>query len=195
MHVVARYDGDLSEAQKARVAFLLVDASARVRRYCQGQQFTKSTTTERLQVRNGRVVLPQRPVLAVTSVQVLGSAVSTTFIWEGLDSLAVGANTFGSFGWEPFRFGLTVVDVTYEHGYDPIPDDIIGVVCSIVLRSLGQSPTATGVTSETLGGYSYTTGTIGAAGPFGLLPDERETLDAYRREAGFVTTASITPYV
>ena len=42
------------------------------------------------------------------------------------------------------------------------------------------------MTAETIAGYSYTMGAVGAAGGFGLLADEREILDRYRRKGGFV---------
>ena len=37
---------------------------------------------------------------------------------------------------------------------------------------------------ETVEGYSYQTGIVGAAGPVGLLPDEKLALTRYKRPHG-----------
>lgn len=167
-----------------RAAAVLDDASAAVRSYC-GQDFDEATTTDRLRFRRGRLRLPQRPVLSVdTIVDVAGAAVAAT--WDGLDQLAVITPTLGDF--ETNITATTtwtgVVDVTYSHGYDPIPDDIVAVVCNIAARSLGVPPEAAPLSGESITNYSYTIGPVGAAGTVGLFADERALLDRYRTAAG-----------
>lgn len=171
-------------AETARATLLLQDASAAVRGYT-GQQFTEATTTVRVKPRKGLVRLPQRPVTAVTAVEdTNGNAVLHT--WRGDDTVSVSGNTPDTWAWEPWRNGLTSVDVTYTHGYDEVPDDIIAVVCQIAGRAMGHAADTTGMQSETIGEYSYSVGAAAAAGGLGLLNDERAVLDRYRRPAGLI---------
>lgn len=184
--VEARLGRDLTAAETARSDGLIADVSAAVRART-GQQLTEATSTDvRLRVRRGKVRLPQRPVTAVTAIKdVNGNPL--TFTWLGDDMVQVQPN-LDPFSYVPWRNGISVVDVTYTHGYATadMPDDIIGVCCSVFARAVGRNPLDSGVTAETIAGYSYTMGAVGAAGGFGLLADEREILDRYRRKGGFV---------
>lgn len=177
-----RYPGVVPEALYARFEFVLADASAAVRRRA-GQDFNAAATTARFKIRNGIVRLAQRPVTAVTSVQdVNGNDVA--YEWDGNDRLDVCCNPLNAWELEPYRNGLRHVDVTYGHGYTTIPDDIIGITCAAAFRALGQSPLDGSITQESIDGYMYQRGTIGAAGAFGFLPDELEILNLYRRVGG-----------
>jgi hypothetical protein len=171
-----------------RAASLLVDASATVRAYA-GQQFSAGTSTVRLKAHRGKVRLPQRPVVAVTAVDdVDGNTLS--FTWDAGDSVIVAGSggALNAFEIEPFRTGRPVwVDVTYDHGFDAVPDDIVAVVCQVAGRAYGTPSTEAGTTQETLGSYSYSTGSAAGAGPLGLLPDERAVLDRYRLVGGMAT--------
>lgn len=169
----------------ARADALLKDASASVRRYT-GQDFTETDSTVTLKVRNGRVRLPQRPVTAVASVlDANGNTVNHTWL-DGDEWVTVGSNVFDSWAFEPWRNGYSKVTVTYTHGYETIPDEIIGVVCQIAARAYGRPAEDTGMSSESIDGYSYSTGAAAAAGGFGMLPDERLTLEPYRRGLGSI---------
>lgn len=185
----ARLGRELSAEETAKAEQLLVDASASVRGYT-GQQFTLVTNDEvRLRPRNGYVRLPQRPVNAVDSVEDIDDN-EVLYVWEGLDRVRVSPNVPDTFAWEPWGTGIPAVDVVYDHGYAEIPDDIVAVVCSVVLRAMGTDPLSTGVQQESIAGYSYSVGSAAAAGGLGLLPGERETLDRYRSVGG---TAWVTP--
>ena len=178
----------LTSEETTKAEGLLADTSANVRGYT-GQSFTEETTTQRVKIRNGFVLLPQRPVTAVDTVEnTSGTAVS--FTWDGLERVYVPAQVPDSFSWEPYRAPLSLVDVTYTHGYETVPADIVGVVCGVTLRALGQDPMDGGTTQESIDGYSFSRGTTGAAGGFGLLPDERVVLDRYRRQFGSVQVFS-----
>lgn len=61
-----------------------------------------------------------------------------------------------------------------------VPADVVAVVCQIVGRALGTSAAAGAIQQESLGSYSYSIGSAAAAGPLGMLPSERETLDRHR---------------
>lgn len=179
VNLMDRLGRDLTATEEARVLALLTDASATARKVS-GQQFDLATTTARLTPRNGVVRLPQRPVLAVTAVTDT-NANDVTFTWLGDDRVNIATQVFDSWSMVPYRNGITAVDVTYEHGYETVPDDIVAVVCQIVARALGRAPDSSGLTSETIEGYSYSLGSAAAAGPLGLLPDERLILESYRR--------------
>jgi len=155
-----------------------------------GQQFTKATTTDKLRIRNGVIRLPQLPVASVSSV-VDPNANAVLYTFDGIDRIYTSTNVPDSFTFEPWSTPLRVLTVTYVHGYDDIPDDIIGVVCSMVSRALGVNPTAAAVVQEAVGPFSRSVGSIGAAGAIGLLPAERETLDRYRIVGGFVQTGPV----
>jgi hypothetical protein len=189
--VVARLGRALTTVEAARIDALLTDASASVRNYTR-QTITEETTTDRLRVRGGKVRLPQRPVTAVTSVTNMNGD-PVLYQWFGFDDLWTSPNVPDTWAWEPWRTGIMAVDVTYTHGYDPVPDDIVGVVCSIVMRAIGREPVDAGITTESIQGYSYTLGSAAAAGGFGMLQAERDILDAYRRVAS--TPANMMPQV
>jgi hypothetical protein len=165
-----------------RAEALLDDVSAIVRAYT-GQQFTLVEDDEiRVRVRNGSLRLPQRPVVDVTAVaNVDGDSVD--FTWDSGDSVQLEgfAALRTSFEVEPFRHRDPWVNVTYSHGYETVPADIVAVVCQIAARAYGRTPDTTGVTQESIAGYSYSVGAAAAAGPAGMLADERRILDQYRR--------------
>lgn len=156
----ARLGRDILDLERARVQALLRDASARVRRLS-GQIISRATTTHRFaprQTANGfGIVLSQWPVVSVEA--------DGDFTWYA------GTNFLATY---------TALTVTYEHGYELVPDDIVGVVCQIAARAFGTKPDTSGVSSESLGAYSYSVGGAAAAGPFGMLNDERETILAYK---------------
>lgn len=183
----ARLGSPINENDQLRMSALLQDASATVRDYC-GQTFTLvEDETIRLSVKRRMVKLPQRPVVDVSAVQdVNGNDV--LFTWENGDRLEV-AHNLDAWSFEQWAGGIKWVDVTYTHGSDPVPDQIIAVVCSVALRAFGREATDSGVTQETIGSYSYGYGSTAGAGPLGLLQDERRVLDRYRRQASSVTVS------
>lgn len=169
----------------SRAKFLLDTASATVR-LATGQQFDLAETTERFRIRRGYVKLSQRPVVAVSAVVDVNTN-PVLFEWLGGERVKVSPNVIDDFAWEPWSSGLTVVDVTYEHGFAVIPDDIIGIVVQVAGRALGTTPDQSALQSENLGAYGYSTGGAAASGAAGLLAGERAILEAYRRTAGTVS--------
>ena len=182
--VEVRLGRSLTVNEATRVAIALDDGSASVRSYT-GLQFTPGEVTARLQVKRCRVILPQRPVLGVSAVADMNGN-PVTFQWFAGDKVTVPANVVDSWSFEPWRNGLQWVDVTYTYGYDPIPDEIVGVVAQKALRALGTSPELAGVSQMGLGDASLSFGPVGAAGAAGFFNEEREVLDRYRRVLGFV---------
>lgn len=183
--VIERLGRALTTEEAAKVDALILDASSSVIAYS-GQTFAVHETSALLPIRNRAVKLPLGPVTAVSSaVDQFGNTVP--FIWiTGDTTLTLASSTWIN------AFELNIlpwtriakVRVTYTHGWYPIPDDVIGVVCQIVGRALGSPSTEAGMTSETIAGYSYQQGAAAGAGPFGMLPDEKRILDRYRTLAG-----------
>ena len=181
----ARLGRSLDATETARAEALLAGASARVRSYT-GQEFEQSTSTDRVRVRDGRVRLPQRPVTAVTAIaDTDGNDVD--FTWYAGELVDVGwSSRIDRIG---YRYSTRWLDVTYTHGYATIPDDVVEVVCQMVLRAFGVDPEASGLSQESIGSYSYSVGAVAASGSVGLLGDERGALDVYRRVGGTIRTA------
>lgn len=182
----SRLGRGLDEDETTRAEALLDSASARVRTYT-GQQFDETTGGSRLRVRSGRVRLPQRPVTAVASVADT-DANDVAFTWHAGDTVYLDAlGTLHRFDLQPYGgSGPQWVDVTYTHGYASTPDDVVEVVCQMVLRAFGSDPAASGLTQESVEGYSYSIGGAAAAGAVGMLDDEKAALDVYRRKGGTI---------
>jgi hypothetical protein len=177
--LLARLGREFSDSEGARVSALLDDVSATVRAYT-GQQFTLDTTTERVRVRNGSITLPQRPVVSVDAVaDTSGNDIEFTYVMG--DRMQVSGQVPDAWSYVPYRDGLQAVDVTYAHGYETVPADIVAVVCQIAARALGRAADEAGMTQESIEGYSYSIGAAAAAGPMGMLSDECMVLDRYRR--------------
>lgn len=177
----ARLGRDLTEAEAERTPALLADVSDSVRIYT-GQALLRGDVTVRARVKRGMVRLPQRPVHSVDSVTNLDGD-DVDFEWDGLDRVHISHVA----AWESTP--AHVVNITYDAGPDEVSSAIVGIVCSIVLRSLGVDPTQTSVSQESVDGYAYTLGSAGGAGAYGLLPSEMRTLDSFRRNIGSIQVA------
>lgn len=172
---------ELTSSDLVRAERLLEIASQKVQTFT-GQTFTREETTDRLPVRNGKVRLPQRPVIDVSAVtDIDGNTVE--FDWDGSGVIDLTASPLSWFEREPRRTKLRTVQVTYEHGYDTIPADVVGVVCDMVAAALDFPPEQIGLQSETVGPASVTYGTQFAGG-VRLTPTMRETLAPYRAPVG-----------
>lgn len=178
----------LSDTEADQAEALLDDASAAVRAYI-GQSVNTAEQTTRLRVRNGAVRLPRTPVTDVESVtDVDGNDID--FTWDAGQVVTLGRSFTDGWSIEPTRSAYTWVDVTYTAGWTSVPADLVAVVCQIAGRALGRPADSTGMTSESIAGYSYSVGAAAAAGPLGLLSDERAVLDRYRRPGSSAFLAS-----
>lgn len=185
--VELRLGRSFNDSEALRIDALVADVSASIRNYTK-QTITEETTTARIRVRNGKLRLPQRPVTDVDSVLTINGD-PTMYEWVYGDVISASPNVPDTFAWEPFTNGIQALDVTYTHGWDPVPDVIVGVCCSVALRALGRDPVDAGMTSESIAGYSYSLGAAGAAGPFGLLQAEKDILDSFCRVGGSINTS------
>lgn len=122
----------------AAATFLLKVASGMVRAYLQ-QDLSRTDNDIVLFDPVGTLVeLTNLPVLSVSLVEITNDSGST---WTTLDRSSytlsrragiIAARPFTGIQWpsdpESWR-------VTYSHGYDPIPDEIKGVVCGVAARA------------------------------------------------------------
>lgn len=175
--------------EDGRVAALIRDASASVRRFAK-QDFTLGTTTQDIRPIGYRLKLPQRPVLDVISIQLKlpGSQTGVytaipAWYWDGSDEVwLVDGSTIVNLAEEvisALKWMTPVCRVTWQHGYTVIPDDIIGVVCSMITRVV-TAPGLGGVISETVGEYSYRLSDAAAQGPMTLTDSEKAILREYQ---------------
>jgi hypothetical protein len=178
---VVRLGRPIADGEEQRIRRLLDDASADVRSFT-GQTITPAITTQRSRLAwgNGTIRLWQRPVTGVQAVAWADGTVvdEAAWRWDGLDLVELAAGTPFDAGYAPWA---GVVDVTYSHGYAVVPADLVAVTAQKALRAFGVKPEDSGMTSESISGYSYSTGGAAASGGVGKLADEREVLLRYKR--------------
>ncbi|MGW5037280.1 hypothetical protein ACWEQK_03950 [Streptomyces parvulus] len=132
------------------------------------QHFTRGTNTVTLYpADDGMVRLPQRPVVSISAVQRDGEPIP---YWQ------VCAESFRVGGYGP-------VSVTFTHGYQETPGDVLAVVLTAAQRVLSNP---NDLRQETVGAVSvtYAAETIGAS----LSQADRDLLARYRRTAAMVRT-------
>ena len=190
----ARLGRDLTEAEQARAQALLDDASALIRAYT-GQDFDLVEDDEIvLRIQGGVVRLPQRPVTEVSQVIALGGnlipdVTVIDWIFDGVDQIRIGEGTFiinlPAIWWDDDGYPGTY-RVTYSHGYTQVPADVVSIACRVALRTLTAPTTQGGVTSETIGSYSYRLDAADTGLAVSLSKDDRTALARYRRTEGMI---------
>lgn len=174
----------LTTGEAAQASMMIAQASAAIQ--AEVHQTIELVEDDEVVLRGNfgsKLTLPERPVTAVTAVEIDGAAVSYT--WDGKQTLYRGTwNLVGDL-WAPFPQNAALfwggeaaqVTVTYSHGIastDAKMDVIRGVCLAMVKR--GMDSPGGGVTqqSETLGPYSHAeTFAAPAGGSIALNPAER----------------------
>lgn len=129
-----------------------------------------------------QLVLPERPVVSVSTVNINGTPIAPVgwqlvrdTIWWGNTLLNVANATDDlGYGWGTIS---TPIDVTYTHGFDPIPDGI-RAVCAYVAFQAFRQPIP--ITAESIGNYSVAFGKI-AQGALELSSFQQQLLNKYRK--------------
>lgn len=175
----------------------LDDASVVVRNYCR-RGFTAGTSTIRLRPRGNKITLPERPVRAVTAVRsvvTFGATAQVTPLsyWSwvagpevrlGDPNLVINGPTLD------WSNDDTWVEVTYDHGFATVPDDVVAVVANMALRTF-TIPGGGIVDMQTVGPYTARTASFAAGGPLSLSGGDRDVLNRYRgKVAGTVELRS-----
>lgn len=183
-------------ADEDRVNRLLEYASDVVRAYT-GQTIT-AVAADNVIVRlgDGDLILPQRPVTAVTSISINGAALNVAeYRWTA--SGHVYRTPFGWYGYELPWYGLEAT-IVYNHGYVTVPDWLVQIVASMVAEALARVIQAGNVTStsETVGTYSnsVTYSSTSSTTSVALSPSAKELLRRLigRPRAGYMTLAPVT---
>ena len=194
----ARLGRPLTAEEAARAQALLDDASALIRAYT-GQTFDLVTGEEIvLRVQAGIVRLPQRPVIAVTTVVAIGGAgvpevTVVDWVFDGVDQVRIGDGgaviNLPEVWWDDEDGYPGTYRVTYSHGYATSPADVVAVACAMVLRTLTAPTAQGGITSETIGSYSYNLKTADTGVAVSLGQPERQALARYRRTEAMIKIA------
>lgn len=181
---------DPDEIPRAQAA--LTDASAVVRRYTR-RTFTQGTSTRRLRPVGAKVTLPDRPVTAVTSVATVYAAGGTETLlavpnwsWDGGHEVYLHSDSEQVINLpevlaDLWSYRTPLVEVTWTHGYDEVPEDVVAVVAGKAVVAISLPASGGGVmASEGAEGYSYSLASFARSGPLGLSQADRMILDAYR---------------
>lgn len=163
----------LSDAQTALAQLLLNAVSEVIRgRDVTGQILSRATTTVELLVDPSEpwITLPQQPVVSVAAVKVGDQPVIDS------DYRRVGGRLFRYCGWYSASTTTTVVpridpptvEVTYTHGYDPVPADVVTAACMWVDTAMGGSVP---VRSKQIGDYSVSYADVVPGTGLGLTLD------------------------
>ena len=175
--VVAAMGRALTSEESAKVGAIL-DKASELFRLRSGQQFTAGTSDVLLRVTADRIVLPQRPVVSVESVQ--------------YDRLAVDPILVYPIQFELYKSRLTVyyvrsgelVRVKYTHGGE-VPDLVRLTVAEVAKKVLSISKKAQAgmvQSSSTEGPFSdsATYATWAQGGQTMLAPDDAVTAESFR---------------
>jgi hypothetical protein len=182
-----------TEAKQAAVQRALEEATAAIRNYC--NQFIELVEDDEitLDVRPGqrKLFLPELPVIEVSEVVENEETLTVT------DHYKLGQHgILHRVGGGCWYSGIQSVTVTYSHGYDNIPDDIVGVCTRAAARAYQAGLKAAdaegvpGISSKSLGDFSVAfnaegnvmagEAVLGASAARMLLMSEKEILDKYR---------------
>lgn len=156
--------------ERSRADDLLEQASAAIQNYTgQRLEYVEDDEVTLYAQGEGRLFLPELPVVEVSSVEVDGTALtSTQFSWETGGALSRGTTLWGSAA----TFPPVDVVVTYSHGYETIPSDI-RLAC-MQLAATGFRGTE-GVSSESIGTYA-----VSYSDAEGTDEEALKLLDRYR---------------
>lgn len=119
-----------------------------------------------------RVELPERPVRAVSLVQTMDYGAASEWFTQDATSWQLVNNSV----WREIPWRYHRMRVTYDHGFNEVPQDLKWAVMSVASRNVVNSQ---GVRSETIGSYSYTLGNDQVSGS--LNSGEREVCMRYRQ--------------
>lgn len=161
-------------------AIALSLASGLVRAYCGWELSQETDVTVDLDSDGGRVLLlPSLCVTKVSALTLAGASLSPSdWEWRRNGSLLwAPQGRFGGRGGWPR--GSRLVSVTYDSGYETIPDALRAVVASVAQR-VGVDGTVTQHLENTGGIQTNTTFSTAATQGAGLTLVEKAALDRYR---------------
>jgi hypothetical protein len=186
---------DVDEAAAMRA---IVEATAAIRNYC--RQWIELVEDEEITLDvmqpRSNLLLPELPVVEVSEVIEDGE-----LLVDGEDYMLAQYGQLmrlagGNGSYSRWAQGVQIVVVTYTHGYDTLPDDVVAVATRAASRAYqaglfaDDTSGVPGVASKSLGDYSvsYTSGSgggvgegmLGASAARMLLLSEKDMLNKYR---------------
>lgn len=195
-----------TEEQRPRIQQLLNDASALVRSYT--RQTFNYVEDEVIILRpiGSTVRLPQTPVISIANIKAISGYPGlpdftlAAWVFDGIDKIKLWSDIDQVVNYPQWWYdnaGANTYQVTYSHGYigsegeSGIPDDIIAVVCGMVIRVVTSPSQVGGMVSERIGQYFYqlqqNQGAAGAS--VRLNADDKSSLSAYRRSSSTIQTS------
>lgn len=176
----ARFTGRaLTEEERTRVDWLLAAAGDAIRRQLE-QVITLVADDRELHDGTGThlLMLDQLPVVAVTEVRVAGAVLGAGELIVDHRTGRLWAGSGG--GYYRWPRGRQNIEVIYTHGQDPVPADVVAVVCAMADRAW-SAPGGGMIRSEQIGTYRYdlAAGAVGL-GAVGLTEAEAGVLDRLR---------------
>lgn len=174
--VLAEFTGDES-LDSARGTMLLESASAIIRNHCR-QQFdlVEDDEVELRGTWSNRLLLPERPVVSVTSAAIDGTDVAFHRVRDQLFRGAAGAWNIRTKSDRGHWGGpQALVTVVYTHGFEEIPGAIEAVCLQVAARA-AHNPSSYG--NVTIGGFRAG----GMSQPLTLTAAEQATLDRFKHE-------------
>ena len=178
----------LTSGQEDQADMMLAQATEAIR--AEARQTISRVTSDVVVLRGNwgsTLVLPQRPVVSVASVDIDGTvlAADSGYSWDGQETLYRGDWEIINDTWSPRTVNASLfwggamaqVNVTYTHGFADGHDKlnlVKGICLAMVARTVPNPGGA--VTGETLGPYSVTYGTTTQGGTVGLNASERRII-------------------
>lgn len=169
----------------------LNEATASIKNYC--RQFLELVEDDEITLDctgGTRIFLPELPVVDVSEV----IEDDETLVVD--DDYKLGQHGILHRIDQDWASGIQIVTITYSHGYETIPDDIIAVATRAASRAYqsglraSDSDGVLGVTSKSLGDFAVAyasesgggvgEGVMGASAAWLLLSSEKRILDKYR---------------
>ena len=156
--------GDLADrgvdTSNASLVGAMLGAASEAVREAAGAAISVTTSTVEVEGTQGqRLPLPGGPLRSVSSVKVDGVEVS--------DFRVVGGALWRRVGWSSYCDEPSIVTVTYQHGFDEVPADVVDLVCQFAAAGIASAAE----------GYA------GHAG----VASEQEAVDDWSRSRTFVT--------
>ncbi len=117
-------------------AFLLKVASGMVRRYLDQDITAAVADVEYCDPIAGCVLLAQMPVKSVSLVETTTDGVTWTTVDPASYTVSKRTGVVAARPWSGVQWGSDPESwrVTYTHGFDDVPDELKGVVCSVAAR-------------------------------------------------------------
>lgn len=197
-HLVARLGRSLTEEEKAKAPAMLADASDLIRSYCRRQFTATANETVILRPVGNRIRLPNKPVLAVDQVEMVGTSGTPNRVmgisewsWDGIDEITVWRcpPDLWSYGASPSASYANTCKVTLDSG-GTVPRLIVGRCCKMVLRHLLAPTKAEGLVQERIGQYAYQYGQYSGGGSPGPVVELAKADEDALAKAGYRSRAS-----